>query len=260
MKGHDCCVDETIGGSGIVLRRWSDAHLVVLGEIVTSSLGHIATFMPSAASEVATPEAFLALVDSAWNDGEVFAYVIEEDDRLVGHITFAPSATGGVIGYWVRVEDVGRGIATDAVKALAAGVSNTEPGVNSLHASCDASNAASRRVLEKSGFRPVPPPRVKPRLDDRGHQEIEWARERLTALPLGASRASHRRGGLPASHGERVLNELLLVDRRGFGSTGPQPSDPFVQPLSLGVRFVHREQHHRCAHLRGTSRSMAHQF
>lgn len=74
-------IEEKIAGERIVLRRWHDSHLDQLRSIVSTSLDHIAIFMSSASGEVGDPEAFLALVREAWDDGEVFAYAIEEGDR-----------------------------------------------------------------------------------------------------------------------------------------------------------------------------------
>ena len=55
------------------------------------------------------------------------------------------------IGYWIRSSCVGEGYATEAVLALA-GMARASLDANRLEISCDARNAASRRVAEKAGF------------------------------------------------------------------------------------------------------------
>lgn len=142
-------MDERIEGNGVVLRRWRADDVDVLREIAATSLDYIARFMGSAASELAEPETFMVLAEQYWDDERVFAYAIERDDAVVGHITYGPD---GDVGYWVRVEAASSGVATAAARALAAHVFAKTPSTT-IASSCNAANAASRRVLEKSGFR-----------------------------------------------------------------------------------------------------------
>lgn len=77
--------------------------------------------------------------------------------RLVGDAGFKgpPDESGAVeIGYGIVSTFRGRGYATEAVRALIA-YAKRQPGVRAIAATCYASNAGSRRVLEKSGFRHV---------------------------------------------------------------------------------------------------------
>jgi RimJ/RimL family protein N-acetyltransferase len=55
------------------------------------------------------------------------------------------------VGYWIRSSCVGRGIATEATAALVA-LARDHLGARRVELTCDARNAASRRVAEKSGF------------------------------------------------------------------------------------------------------------
>ncbi len=77
--------------------------------------------------------------------------------RLVGDAGFKgpPDDEGAVeIGYGIVSAFRGRGYATEAVRALIA-YARRQPAVREVLATCFASNAGSRRVLEKSGFRHV---------------------------------------------------------------------------------------------------------
>lgn len=161
-------VDERIEGDGITLRRWRAEDVDVLREIAASSLDYIARFMGSAASELADPEAFVTLAAQYWDDGRVFAYAVERDNEVVGHITYAPD---GDVGYWVRVEATGSGVATAAAGTLTNHVFAKTP--NSVIASaCNAANTASRRVLEKSGFRLTGERTWTPRNEHEGDTEL----------------------------------------------------------------------------------------
>jgi [ribosomal protein S5]-alanine N-acetyltransferase len=77
--------------------------------------------------------------------------------RLVGDAGFKgpPDEDGAVeIGYGIVSPFRGRGYATEAVRALVA-YARRQSEVREVRATCYSSNAPSRRVLEKSGFRHV---------------------------------------------------------------------------------------------------------
>lgn len=82
-------------------------------------------------------------------------FAIEFDAMLAGGIGVEPyegEAHGSAaIGYWLGRAYWGRGIASDAVHALCA-YAFGELGLRRLEARLFAENAASARVLEKSGF------------------------------------------------------------------------------------------------------------
>ena len=75
---------------------------------------------------------------------------------LMGAITLSNVRRGvaetGALGYWVGQPYAGRGVATAAVRAMA-GFAFRSARLHRLEASCLPANMASRRVLEKSGFR-----------------------------------------------------------------------------------------------------------
>lgn len=78
-----------------------------------------------------------------------------EGGRLVGGCGLslqAPAHRRGFVGYCLHPEVWGRGYATEATAALLA-MAFADLGLHRVVATCDAGNAASARVLEKSGFR-----------------------------------------------------------------------------------------------------------
>ncbi|OBB57751.1 GCN5 family acetyltransferase [Mycobacterium sp. 852013-51886_SCH5428379] len=88
--------------------------------------------------------------------GRMLPYVIELDGEFAGQLTIGNVTHGALrsawIGYWVASDLIGGGVAT---AALALGVDHCF-GAVSLHrveATVRPENAASRRVLEKVGFR-----------------------------------------------------------------------------------------------------------
>ena len=83
-------------------------------------------------------------------------WVIEQRDGTpVGDLCFKGLGANGVaeIGYGLLEEYWGRGYATEAVRA-ALDWALAQPEVTAIEAETAPDNAASRRVLEKCGFRP----------------------------------------------------------------------------------------------------------
>ncbi|GAB4308566.1 MAG: hypothetical protein Kow0097_09200 [Candidatus Bipolaricaulota bacterium] len=87
----------------------------------------------------------------------VWIAIHREANTIVGHAGFKgrPDRDGTVeIGYGIAPPHRGRGYATEAVEALCRW-SFTHSEVRRVVAECAPDNAASIRVLEKSGFRPA---------------------------------------------------------------------------------------------------------
>lgn len=79
-----------------------------------------------------------------------------EDETLLGAVTLSNIRRGvaetGVLGYWVGQPYAGRGVGTAAVRTLLTFAFETLK-LHRVEAACVPTNDASRRVLEKSGFR-----------------------------------------------------------------------------------------------------------
>jgi [ribosomal protein S5]-alanine N-acetyltransferase len=73
---------------------------------------------------------------------------------VCGVLNIERSPKRGELGYWVGVPYWGRGYASAAARELVRLVFE-EHGIQSLYSSCLVRNPASRRVLEKAGFRHV---------------------------------------------------------------------------------------------------------
>jgi RimJ/RimL family protein N-acetyltransferase len=100
-------------------------------------------------------QAWLALVPTMQPET---AFVIAVEDELVGGIGVVLSEdcerVSGEIGYWLGEQVWGQGLATAAVSAFTSHALATY-GLTRLFALPFARNLASRRVLEKAGFRLV---------------------------------------------------------------------------------------------------------
>jgi len=84
-------------------------------------------------------------------------FILDPQGRtLHGAITLSNVRRGvaetGTLGYWIGQPYAGRGLATAAVQAMA-GFAFRSARLHRLEASCLPTNVASRRVLEKAGFR-----------------------------------------------------------------------------------------------------------
>jgi RimJ/RimL family protein N-acetyltransferase len=96
-----------------------------------------------------------AAFDARWSglraDPRVTARTIEDGGVVIGTISSWDSDAGREITYWLGREHWGQGYATRALEEFLRDVERTRP----LFGACAQDNAASRRVLEKCGFRVV---------------------------------------------------------------------------------------------------------
>ncbi len=104
--------------------------------------------------------------------GTQYAFVIEEEGDVVGHISLLHvdrERGEAEVGYWVGRPFWGRGYATAALR-LALAFAFEDLGLGTVYAHVLAHNPGSARVLEKGGFRRValPPGAVPCGCADRG--------------------------------------------------------------------------------------------
>ena len=97
-------------------------------------------------------EAFVALAQEGNAPGGTWAVTIGETGAFVGCAGLDPSMRGLELGYWIGEPHWGKGYATEAAEALV-DLAFRATGIDMLHAACRTVNAASRRVIRKSGFR-----------------------------------------------------------------------------------------------------------
>lgn len=95
---------------------------------------------------------WLAKVERRWQGSEerTFAIVEYEGDRFLGVVTIRLHE-GGSIGFWLGREGRGRGVMTEAVKAVV-NWARGQHGIERLYITAHPDNLASQRVAEKAGF------------------------------------------------------------------------------------------------------------
>ncbi|QGG95537.1 GNAT family N-acetyltransferase [Actinomarinicola tropica] len=149
---------EPIAVVGVEVRRWRPEDASALHVLVLANLEHLRPWMPWVAGEPLTFAERCGLVETwmtAWDAGSDFSFAIVDaaGGELLGacgaHRRIGP---GGLeVGYWVRSDRTGRGVASAAVGAVVGAVSTVD-GVDRLEIHHDAANLASGRVAEKAGF------------------------------------------------------------------------------------------------------------
>lgn len=99
-----------------------------------------------------------AFIDSVRSRPEWLDFAIEIDGCAVGNIGFVPQSNverfNAEVGYWIGQPFWNRGIVSDALQAAVGWVFG-HTSIVRIYAGVYASNPASRRVLEKAGFRLV---------------------------------------------------------------------------------------------------------
>jgi RimJ/RimL family protein N-acetyltransferase len=142
----------------LVLRCWEpgDAHL--LKEAIEASLEHLRPWMPWVHDE---PEEIQLKIDRLrsfrgnFDLGKDFIYAIfnSEESEVIGgsglHTRAGEKARE--IGYWIHVDHVGRGLATETTAALIRVAFEVEQ-VERIEIHCDPENLSSAAIPEKLGF------------------------------------------------------------------------------------------------------------
>jgi RimJ/RimL family protein N-acetyltransferase len=137
----------------LLLRSPSNEYLPALVEACQDEeLGRFIPGFPSPYRE-ADARRWLGAARASQRSGERLALQIVdgESSRLLGAIEVRLGEVGS-IGYWVRADARGRGVASRAL-ALLARWALTEGGVERLELTTHPENIASQRVAENAGFR-----------------------------------------------------------------------------------------------------------
>jgi RimJ/RimL family protein N-acetyltransferase len=141
------------------LRPFRRRDLDPLVEAVADSWQDLAKWLPWAHAHYGRSEAMRFIKDSAaaWSEGRAFDLSIralDEPDHHLGNISVWPVSRrerSGEVGYWVRTDATGTGIATEAsARVLAVGFE--ELGLHRITLRIAVGNRASERVAEKLGF------------------------------------------------------------------------------------------------------------
>lgn len=150
---------EVLVDGELTVRRYEiadDADAERLHVAIEGSIEHLRPFMPWISLEP------LALADrvellrgwaSEWDAGTNFSYGMFIDGELVGGCGLHPrlGPAGIEIGYWVRADRAGRGIATRAARLLTNAAFSMDH-IDYVEIHHDDANLASRRVPVRLGY------------------------------------------------------------------------------------------------------------
>jgi RimJ/RimL family protein N-acetyltransferase len=149
---------ERIELGAVVLRRLTLDDANALSEAATTSLDHLAPWMPwatPAGISVETQRDRLLRAEGTWSarGGYEYGIFFRADDALVGgcglHKRIGPRALE--IGYWVHVDYIRLGIATASAAALTTAGFEVR-GIERIEIRCDEANRASAAVPAKLGY------------------------------------------------------------------------------------------------------------
>ncbi len=146
---------EAVSTPRLTLRVWRDEDAAALAEAVRVSREHLARWMPWANEDTSVEHygSFIADRRAQWAEGGDATYGVFCGGAVAGGTGLHRRRGPGVleIGYWIHVDFVGRGYATEIAAALT-DTAFTIEGINRVEIRHDGANARSRAVPERLGF------------------------------------------------------------------------------------------------------------
>lgn len=143
----------------LVIRCYEPGDASKLHEAIIRSLDHLRPWLPWVQQEPKPPEAragLIRLFRGQFDLGLDYAFGIfdKEEMELVGstglHTRIGRNARE--IGYWIGIDHIGRGYATEAVSALVKTGFDIE-GISRIEIRCAPENTRSQHVPQKLGFK-----------------------------------------------------------------------------------------------------------
>lgn len=137
----------------MLLRKPALSDAQALFESYTSDPEVTRTLLWDAHTEIGQTEAFLHRSEKMWASGEAFPYVMQlaEGAELIGMIEARIHGTTADIGYVLAERFWGQGYMTEAAIAMVEWALSQDE-IFRVSATCDISNIASARVMEKAGM------------------------------------------------------------------------------------------------------------
>lgn len=143
----------------LVLQRFTRKDALTVDEAIRASLPDLNQWLPWARMDYTSSDTHAFLRESmlAWREDRAWDYSVRTKDdpgRHVGNVSFwTVSKLGKIleIGYWVRSDEVGRGICTEAVDRLLQEAFDAL-GYHKAVLRIAVGNDASDRVAQKLGF------------------------------------------------------------------------------------------------------------
>ena len=106
----------------------------------------------------------------------VYAILISKTGENIGYVQLIPiDDDQWEVGYHIAMQHTGKGYAAEAVRAFLPAITR-EVGINEVFGICLKENAASVRVMEKCGFKPVFNGLGKYQGEERNIVKMSWTR------------------------------------------------------------------------------------
>jgi RimJ/RimL family protein N-acetyltransferase len=156
----------TLRTARMLLRPWRSSDASALAPILAANVDRLSPWIPS---HVWTPVAVPALAErlagfaADFEAARAFRYALltPDESRLLGEVDLFPRAAAGRVslgaadrvelGYWLDAPATGRGLATEASRALL-DLAMTLPGVSHAEIRCDRRNGPSGAIPQRLGF------------------------------------------------------------------------------------------------------------
>ena len=141
-----------------VLRCWQPQDAELLLRSTTESIDHLREWMPWASGEPSTVEEKVALL-RRWraafdlDQDYIFGIFSPNENAVLGGTGLHKRLTGEAleIGYWIHVDQVNRGLATETSAALTR-IAFEVHNVDRVEIHCDPTNVRSAAIPRKLGF------------------------------------------------------------------------------------------------------------
>lgn len=171
----------------LVIRCWDPDDARLMKDAVDSSLDHLRPWMPWAEAEPSPLEQKRQLLarfaeDFARGDDAVYGIFEPDERRVVGSTGLHPRLDGNAreIGYWVRADATGRGLAGESAAALTR-VAFEVDGVDRMEIHCDPANVRSAAIPRRLGYE------LTDGLDGNGHLVFRMLRDDYPGSPAATA-------------------------------------------------------------------------
>ena len=166
-----------------IVRKYELADAVALVTAVTESCEHLRPWMPWIKFEpqsVAQREVLIKTWSEAWDHRNEFVMGIFLGDRVVGgtglHLRGDVNTVD--IGYWIHVDYIGRGIATQVSRALTETAFALWAEIDTVVIIHDETNLASGKVPDHLGFQHVSTGQREPEAPAESGVTYRWEKKR----------------------------------------------------------------------------------
>ncbi len=166
MPHETMSVPHEIRTARLLLRAWRGEDAAAVQPVLEANRDHLSPWIPARVADPASMavlaqrlEGFAAdfAADREWR----YAIVALDDGRVLGEVALFPRSAEGrapyaaadraEIGYWLRADATGRGLATEAAQAML-DLATTLQSIAHVEIRCDARNAASLAIPRRLGF------------------------------------------------------------------------------------------------------------